>query len=545
MNYKSIIWFLLVLPLGALGQQDVKLPGVVVERNSQFYSGKVNYISNVSIKSVGAKPRLSDQNGEFTLLFSNKPVGNVARVYASKSGFALVNEEVLKAAAVVGRTSPLKIVMSQEDSLYYNQIAYYNIAKDAAIKSYEQKVRIPNKEGKEKDLLLAEMRVAFNQEIKTKDEALKLLEQQKNDLEKRATELADKFLTINLDDQSARYQRAFRAFLKEDIDGALAILDSVDLAKRLATNTADIQKVDSLIVGLEKTKDNKQTQIQQDIQQCDFKAQLHILKFEWAEAENMYELALEYDSQNNDRLFDFAYFLQSQNRYQKATQRYHQILTRYRKLAEANSAVYLPYVASTLNNLGNALTDQNDFGKGIPAYEEALTIYRKLAEANPAVYLSYVAGTLNNLGAALTDQNKYEKGIPVYEEVLIIRRKLAEANPAVYLPYVANTLNNLGNALTDQNDFEKGIPAYEEALTIYRKLAEANPAVYLPDVAGTLNNLGAALTDQSDFEKGIPVYKEALIIRRKLAEANPAVYLPDVATTLNNLGNALTAQNDF
>ena len=80
--------------------------------------------------------------------------------------------------------------------------------------------------------------------------------------------------------------------------------------------------------------------------------------------------------------------------------------------------------------MGNALTDQNDFEKGIPAYEEALTKYRKLAEANPAVYLPYVAGTLNNMGVSYLQQENAIEAISFLNEANSIKLSLAQENLA-------------------------------------------------------------------------------------------------------------------
>ncbi|WP_282773948.1 tetratricopeptide repeat protein, partial [Phaeodactylibacter xiamenensis] len=351
-------------------QQDVTLPGVVVEQNSKFNTGKVNYLSNAQVKSPGAGSKLSDANGKFTLVFADKPFGNVARIYASKNGFEVVNAEELKKAAVLGRRAPLKVVMCQEGQLYENQVAYYKIAKDAALASYQKRVSILQKEGREKDRLLAEMQVEFNQEIKTVTQANDLLKEQLKATEQRAQELADKFVTVNLDDQSESYQRAFNAFLDQDIDRALTILDSVDLKRRLATNTAEKEKEEALIGELEESMASRDEQIEQDINQSVFKARLYILKYEFTKAEEMFELALQYSPEDEELIFEFAFFLQEQNRFKKAIKRYEEALEKYRTLAEKNPDVYLPDVAGTLNNLGVGRRENRERGQATAVYEE-------------------------------------------------------------------------------------------------------------------------------------------------------------------------------
>jgi len=208
----------------------------------------------------------------------------------------------------------------------------------------------------------------------------------------------------------------------------------------------------------------------------------------------------------------------------------------YRKLAEKNPDVYRPYVATTLNNLGNLLQANNEMSGAKKALEESLQIYRKLADKNPDVYLPYVATILNNLGRLLYFTKEMIGAKKAYTEALQNYRKLADKNPDVYLPYVAGTLNNLGVLLRDNNEMSGAKKAYEEALPIYRKLAEKNPDVYLSDVAMTLNNLGILLQDNNEMSGAKKAYKEALQIYRKLADKNPRVYSLDVAMTDINIG---------
>ncbi|MBK8490434.1 MAG: hypothetical protein IPL49_05870 [Saprospirales bacterium] len=170
---KKYYFFLLFYSLISVAytQQDVKLPGIVVEQNSQFHTGKVIYLSNVEIKSVGATPQLSNLDGSFTLVFADRPPGNMVKVYAKKSGYDLVNDKEMEKAAVLGRLAPLKLVMCKEGQLYQNQIAYYQIAEDAVKQSYNQRLKLLEQESKEKDLLIANMQVEFNQVISSADQA--------------------------------------------------------------------------------------------------------------------------------------------------------------------------------------------------------------------------------------------------------------------------------------------------------------------------------------------------------------------------------------
>lgn len=544
---KNLLITVLILLIGfqVQAQQDVELPGLVVEQNSKFNTGEVNYLSNVQIKSPGANPQLSDIRGKFTLIFADKPFGNVTTVYASKSGYEVVNREELRKAAVLGRRSPLKVVLCREGQLYENQIAYYQIARDAALDSYRKRMAVLEIEGREKDLLLAELQVEFNQEIKTVEQANELLREQLRSVEEQARQLADKFVTINLDDQSATYQRAFSAFLAKDIDRALMILDSVDLAYRLATNTLENRKDSAVIREKESNIALRNEQIQQDVNQCVFKANLHVMKYEFAEAERMFELAVAYVPGDETVTYEFALFLQKQNKFVKARVNFEKNLAMRRMLAEKNPDIYLPTVATTLNNLGALLLNINEINEARVHLEEALNIRRNLAERNPDVYSPELASTLCNQGNLSFANQDLGLAKVQYKEALDIYRSFAEKNPSVYLVGVADVLNNLGLLLREQNDLANAQTSYEEALTIYKALIKTNPDVYTPDVAGTLNNLGSLWKAQEKMTEAKLCYEEALTHYRTLAEKNPDVYLPVVAGVLSNLGSLLNNNGDL
>ena len=522
-----------LLPLLFLGlhilqaQEDIKLPGLVVEQNSKYRTGAIKYLANAEIKSAGSVPQRSDNNGKFTLVFADRPGGDVVRIFAAKSGYELVNEAELKQASVIGRSKPLKIVMCKQGRLYDNQVVYYKIAKDAAIASYKLKMATLEKEGKEGERLMAELSVQFNKKIKTAEEAIALLDQQRQLIEKQAKELADKFLTVNLDDESPTYQRAFAAFEARNIELAEAILDTVDLEKRLSLNSSAKAKEEALMDTLQKNIDKRAEQIRQDVNMCLFKARLHKLKFEWAKAERYYDLAIAYDSSNLEVVFEVAHYMQVQNQFAKARVYYEKAL----KLTSR------PFEKSLiLNNLGNLLSDNNELVAARQAYKEALQLRRKLAEKNPDVYLPDVAMTLNNLGILLSDNNELVAARQAYEESLQLRRKLAEKNPDVYLPDVATSLNNLGVLFKANNEMVAAQQAYKESLQLYRKLAEKNPDVYLPYVATNLNNLGALLKVNNEMDAAKQAYEEALQLRRKLAGKNPLAYNLYVASTAINIG---------
>ena len=94
MKIKLIV--LLSLCLGSIlySQTDIPLSGVVVEMNSKYKTGSTKYLRNVQIQAMGSTPQLSNGDGEFTLVFTDKPLGNEARITASRKGYKVVKKQL-------------------------------------------------------------------------------------------------------------------------------------------------------------------------------------------------------------------------------------------------------------------------------------------------------------------------------------------------------------------------------------------------------------------------------------------------------------------
>jgi hypothetical protein len=207
------------------------------------------------------------------------------------------------------------------------------------------------------------------------------------------------------------------------------------------------------------------------------------------------------------------------------------------------SGASLADIARTLNNLGNLDRLQNRTEEARQHGEEALKIYRRLAQQNPDVYVPYLAATLNNLGALDRIQNRTEEARRHDEEAVTIQRKLAQQDPAKYRPNLAMTLDELATLDGMQNQSELARQHYEEAVKIDQQLSQQSPDVYLPDLAMTLTNFAGADAVRNKLEDARRHYEEAVKIDRQLAQKNPTPYLANLAMTLNSLGRVDQFEN--
>ena len=147
-----------------------------------------------------------------------------------------------------------------------------------------------------------------------------------------------------------------------------------------------------------------------------------------------------------------------------------------RQLAKHNPGVYVPYVGTTLNNIGN-LVRADSRSEAEKHYREALVIYRQLAKDNPSNYKSDVAGMLYNLGYLVADDcRRRSEVIKLYQEALDIYRQLEKDNPGVYIPAVANTLTIFGLAYLNWKEPQSALAYFHESAALIEPLAKQAPA---------------------------------------------------------------------
>ena len=346
--------------------------------------------------------------------------------------------------------------------------------------------------------------------------------QQMQDFKRDVLKLAEDFQRISLNTE--RLKLAKQHFDAGEYPQARAVLDAESIT----------QEQDALLAEQQRLQEKQATiaaQLDDKANEWLLKARLTAIDYSLgeqriAQTSSYFDKALK-SGRTPKRLFTYAVFLQENNQYQDAETFYHEALTSFRQLAKDNPAVYQPYVAGTLNNLGLLVAADNQRRtQAETLYTEALTIRRQLAKDNPAVYQPDVATTLNNLGNLVAaDSQRRTQAETLYTEALTRYRELAKDNPAVYQPYVAMTLNNLGILVAADSQRHKQAEAlYNEALTSFRQLAKDNPAVYRPYVAETLMVFAMSYLDWNEPDQALPLLQESTQLFAPFAKQAPNVF---------------------
>ena len=98
-----------------------------------------------------------------------------------------------------------------------------------------------------------------------------------------------------------------------------------------------------------------------------------------------------------------------------------------------------------LSNLGLLSYRESRPAEARQQYDEALKLRRELARTNPAVYLPYVAMTLDNLAVLSRDENRHAEARQQYEEALRIYREFASTSPSIFADAIARAESSLRN----------------------------------------------------------------------------------------------------
>ncbi|RKN79791.1 tetratricopeptide repeat protein [Ulvibacterium marinum] len=565
-------------------QEDTNLPGVVVEQNSKFNTGRIVYLSKAQIRSPGAAPQMSDSKGRFTLIYSNKPNGNLAIIYASKNGYQVVNEVELKKSAIIGRKTPMKVVLCERGKYLENQLSYYDISRDAVVKSYETRINRLEKEGDERKKLITELKLQLNKEINSVHEAREILEKQLINSELKAKKLAERFLTVNLDDQSPAYQNAFKFFLQGDIEGALNILDKVDLKGRLEINAQEAGKDKEILTEIGERLLIREKQIKQDTEQCLFKARLHVLEYEFLSAEMYYDLAFKYGVDDESFIGEYLSFLMTQNKLDKAKKYALEEIKSLRKLVEEDS-YYKQDLANILANVAEVFSNLQQRKEAIKYYGEAKKIYEELVFEDPEWYFPSYGAILHNMGEfystidEIMAEDFYIKSIEINEvlrdekvsfelailsgslsslaniyrrrekyldakrwgreAVKISRMVIAKEESDFNNLLLAKNLDVLGSLYFELDSVNASEKSYTEALEILEKLNKKNPKAYALNLAQVCNNLGIYYGKTGNLNKAIIKMDRALEALKILLEDTSSVFKIEYADLLRNYGHIL------
>ncbi len=262
--------------------QLMELTGKVVIHNSQYKTGKTEYVQNAYVSADFATPDDTDETGVYNLNFQGLANGTSVELSAEKEGLEVVNNRDLL-DVVIPRNRELTIYMAEKGALAKAQTELYQINLKSITAEYDQFIeRLKT----DQEAALTELRGNFQQEIENRWDAEELLRKQLDETKKRLPAMAKKYARINLDIASDNYRRAYEAFKLGQLDSVIFLLDSNTLNAK-----ANLATIDTLVrqrAVLDFAISENERIILQKIEGLELVSQAYELKFEFKKSSEAY-----------------------------------------------------------------------------------------------------------------------------------------------------------------------------------------------------------------------------------------------------------------
>ncbi|MBL7938214.1 MAG: tetratricopeptide repeat protein [Flavobacteriales bacterium] len=226
--------------------QSISLPGTIAIQNSQYETGKRQFISDASVRAPLSKPTTSDNTGQFKLEFAGVSSGTPVRLTVSKPGYEVVNAREVQ-SVILGRIPAVDVLMADAQKLADAQLKYYQIATEGITQGYQRKLAALNRENEALADRLAQFNAEHKREVSSLMQAINVLSSERDKAMGNAGELAERFATTDLDNASDLFRRAFELFKDGQLDSVLVLLNKERLDAELASAREDKEQANERI----------------------------------------------------------------------------------------------------------------------------------------------------------------------------------------------------------------------------------------------------------------------------------------------------------
>ncbi len=598
MNRPTILT-LLFLFFSVQIQAATVLSGIITYQNT----GQA--VKAIQVTARGASPTitraLSDNQGIFKLVFSDKKPGEIVVLSITNRTYDLVNHtrELEIILPEEGVDKQIRLVVCKKGERDQNAVKYYEISTEFITKSYErEQARLTQKVGQlNSDIARVEGNVEeLQQQLeiveKEKDELYQVYQSQID----KAWLLAENFSRIDLAQADSIYREAFSLFKEGEIEKARKVLkgqarqDNLiqinEKEKELKEEEANLKAMKEAIATQQKKIDQERKELEEgkarEIRSFHLAAQMAEIQFDFDDAKANLVAAITLDSTNVETLLKLAEFhnslrdqksamdyyqralrhtktkgqkaktldalaleLSYNQEFEEAKKNHLQAITIFNNIIISGRESYQSELAIAQNRLGDLYYDKGDFQEAEPLFEEALQTFSELAANDSAAYLSKVAMVQNNLANLSRVLHNYEKAEEYYlEAIKNMEYPMKEVSQQIQGSRIATGYNNLAVMYLELNNSEKAEKALLKAAEIRKELAKISPRQFEFDLAETETNLGTYYSGINDYESANEAYGRAEKIFRKLAIENPERFQARLALILDNLGKNYSSLYD-
>jgi tetratricopeptide (TPR) repeat protein len=519
----------------------------VTLRGTITYQNTGSKMKAVQITARGASPTITrgttNTEGSFVLTFPDGKVGDLVTLELGTPIYDVVNApHELTVTLTDNNAYKVRLVVCKKGERDANAVTYYNISTQYLESNYQKQIK-----RKDWDIANLNNQLALNgsnvDELTKRLYAAKAeranLDDQLEKQKKNALKIAEDFSRIDLVQADAVFQKAFETFKKGDIDGARAVLNSKEVQQQAADLTkleSDIEKSDAQVKKVEESLNAAKSKIadaklQRDalktsvIKKKMLDGQLAELQNKFDEAERIYTEGVDLDSTNVNNVKALAFFLQNQNKTNKAIRYYEKALS----LTKSEELI-----GGLSNNLSTVYMTANKMSEAEKYGAESSDIFERLSKVNPQLYEFKLAETFLNRGVFYQKNNKILEAEKYYLKVLEIGERLSNSHSEQIEFNLAKTVMNLGVLNQFNNKMPEAEKYYLRAFDIYERLSK-NSKKFESELALTAMNLGNLNNLINKMSKAEKFHLLALEIYERLSKINPQKFEPKLSITAMNL----------
>ncbi len=496
--------------------QQVTLHGQVSVRNSHYETGKTQYVKRAEVRTAQTASVKTNRKGQFTLIFSGGNNNAATELSVKKKGLKVTNMYDLPQTVIV-QEHPLLIFMDTPEKLSQSQAAFIFFGKNALQTSHNRRLSILQKEGHEKDLLIAELNKELNLKVNSTEEATLALEKQLKKAEEKLPAIVRELAYINLDAANDTYIGTYEHLRDGKIHDALVLLNDTMFEYETIAAASDGRTVKELRQAADCLK---------------LKAKIHFLLLEYhsaAQANEKCIILLQKWRNETLELADVyeetAYFYENLGRYPPSLDYRQKAFTIRKKMQDPMH----PDIANSCNSMAEIYRHSGKYDIALLYSLLAQTILEKKSpsdDASLAALYTDLATTYQALGQPGTSLEYQQKALTIRERTLTPDD-----------PLLAETYNSLSGYHRKSGQYKMALEYQLKALNIL----ENKPGTGHLYLAGLYENAGNDYQSLHQFNESLSHHLKALSIREQALNANH----PSLAVSYNTLAQLYLAQAQY
>jgi tetratricopeptide (TPR) repeat protein len=515
-NISVFIFFMFVKV--CLAQKSNTDNPAIIGKICRFNSGR-KPLFFVQIRIDNNLPKTNNSNGDFTCAIPEENQGQKVVIHLSYRQWKVINalDTIISIPEI---TDTLYYYMCTQHQIDSSRVAYYNISLKYLEDSYVRKLKDYQKKSDS-----------------NWQEKIALLNQEKDNLEKKIVDISNFYSTYNTDEITQKEKKAISLFFDNKIDDALKLLLSIPLDSTVASEQKILNK---LLENQEKvTKTIKVTRLKLKKMATEYRemGDLFLVKLNSDSAEIYYSKAVSVDTSDFDNRIMYSHLIDDKNEVDMAFTSYYKALRIARNIKDSG-IVY--------NDLGMLYRRESKYEKSEAMYKKALSIFYHgdSTKLNRGEILNY-AITLDNLANLYA----YELKPSLCKKYLLGAIALMKILPEPLTEYEKSSLANIYNSLGDNYvNEERSDSAYfflDLSRNLNAEIIKKNDSVCYKEALAVSDGALALFyySVLGNTDSANAYYKKAIEIDKSLSALFPSLYNYSLAEDYSGIADVFLSKN--